>query len=59
MMLELTEKEREILKIALESFEDDIRGERMKTDKKEWRYALHGEEDVIRTILEKVSAVRA
>ncbi len=59
MILELTEKEREILRIALESFEDDIKGERMRTDKKEWRYALRGEEDVIKRILEKVSAPAA
>ncbi len=59
MLLELTEREREILRIALESFEDDIKGERLRTDKKEWRYALRGEEDVIKHILEKVSAPRA
>lgn len=56
MVLELTEKEREILKIALESFEDDIRGERLKTDKSDWRYALRREEAVIKRILEKVAA---
>ena len=56
MVLELTEKEKEILKIALESFESDLKDERAKTDKKNWRYALKGEEQVIRSILEKVSA---
>ncbi len=56
MVLELTEKEKEILKIALESFESDLRDEMVKTDKKNWRYALKGEEKVIRSILEKVSA---
>ncbi len=59
MLLELTDKEREILKVALEAFEDDLKGERLKTDRKEWRYALRGEETVIKSILEKVSAVRA
>lgn len=55
MVLELTEKEKQILKVALESFEDDLRSERLKTDRREWRYALRGEEDVIKKILEKVS----
>ncbi len=59
MILELTEREREILKVALEAFEDDIKGERLRTDRKEWRYALRGEEDVIKHILEKVSTVHA
>ncbi len=56
MVLELTEKEKELLKIALESFESDLRDELAKTDKQNWRYALRGEEQAIRSLIEKVSA---
>jgi hypothetical protein len=54
-VLKLTDNEREILKRALESFEDDLRSEIVRTDKREWKTALHNEEAVVKKILEKVS----
>ncbi len=55
MVLELDEKEKEILKRALEIFDEELRGEIVKTDKREWRSALHDEEVVVKKILEKVA----
>ncbi len=55
MVLELDDREKEIVKRALESFEKELRGEIVKTDKREWKAALHDDEAVIKKILEKVS----
>ncbi len=55
LTLQLDEKEREILKGALETFQEELKDEIGKTDRREWRAALHDEETVIRKILQKVS----
>ncbi len=55
MILEIDEKEREMLKYALEFLEEEIRSERMKTDKRVYRAALNDEEDSIKRILKKVA----
>ncbi len=55
MVLELDDKEKEILKRALESFEEELRGEIVKTDKRKWKAALHDDEIIIKKILERVS----
>jgi len=54
MVLELDEKEKEMVKRALKSFEEELRSVRVKTDKKEWKAELHGDEDVARKILEDI-----
>lgn len=55
MILELDEKEKEVLKLVLKSFDAELRGEIGKTDDREFKADLHGEEDVIRKILKKVA----
>ena len=55
MMLELGDKEKGILKHALESYLSDLREEIVKTESHKWKRDLHGEEDVIKEILEKLS----
>ncbi len=55
MILEIDEKEREMLKYALEFLEEEIKSERMKTDKRVYRAALNDEEDSIKRILKKVA----
>ena len=54
-VLELDEKERELLKRALETFEGELKDVIVRTDKRELRVALHEDEAVIKKILEKVS----
>lgn len=55
MVFELTDIEKEMLKRALESFEEEVRYERVRTDDSELRAILHSDEDIIKKILEKVS----
>lgn len=54
MRLELDEKERMVLERVLTSFESELRGEIVKTDKKEFRDTLHGEEEVVKELLDKL-----
>ena len=55
MLLELGVKEEKVLKAVLESYESELRGEIGKTDIKKFRDALHGEEDVVRDLLNKLT----
>ncbi|MBI4848830.1 MAG: hypothetical protein HY808_09690 [Nitrospirae bacterium] len=55
MVFELTDIEKEMLKRALESFEEEVRYERVRTDDRELKAILHNDEDIIKKILEKVS----
>ena len=54
MILELDEKERMVLERVLTSFETELRGEIVKTDKKEFRDTLHGEEEIVKGLLNKL-----
>ena len=51
MRLELDEKEIMVLERVLTSYESELRGEIVKTDKKEYRDTLHGEEEVVKELL--------
>ncbi len=55
MVLELNDKEQEIVKRALETFEHELRDVLLKTDKFEARHELHDEEAMVKKILEKVT----
>jgi hypothetical protein len=55
MVPALDEKEKETLRHALGVLEEDLKSERVKTDKREWRAALHDEEYVVKKILKKVT----
>lgn len=55
MMLELSDKEKEILKHALEDYLSNLREEIVKTEAHTWKRDLHAEEDAIKKILDKLS----
>lgn len=55
MMLELNDKEKEILKRALESYLSNLREEIVKTEAHHWKPPLHEEEDVIKKIIANLS----
>ena len=59
MILELDEKGIEVLQLLLKSFDAELRGEIGKTDNRGYKAALHGEEDVIKKLIEKVSLQKA
>lgn len=56
MYLELSEGETRILRAALHAYLTDLREEIVKTDKHEWRVALHHEEDVLREVLARLQS---
>lgn len=55
MKLELTEEETRILRKALQSYISDLREEVVKTEKHDWRVALHREEEVLKAILSRLA----
>ncbi len=55
MILELSDKEKEVLKLVLELFDEELKDEIGRTDRREWKSTLHGEEEVIEKLLTKVS----
>lgn len=55
MMVELSDKEKEILKNALECYLSTLREEIVKTESYKWKPPLHEEEDIIKKLIEKVS----
>ncbi len=54
MFLELNDIEKEILRRALESFDNELKEVIVRTDRRDVKMALHGEEDVVKKILERV-----
>jgi len=55
MILELNEKEKEVLQLVLKSFDAELRGEIGKTDDRDYKADLREEKDVISQLLRKVS----
>jgi len=55
MLLELNDKEKTTLKLVLESYEKDLRGEIGKTDDRELRSVLHDEDTILKVLLKKVA----
>jgi hypothetical protein len=55
MTLELNDKEKEVLKLVLELFDEELKDEIGRTDRREWKTTLHGEESVIKGLLAKVA----
>ncbi|MDA8079267.1 MAG: hypothetical protein M0Z79_10070 [Nitrospiraceae bacterium] len=55
MVLEINEKEREILRHALEVYEEELKNERVRTDNRKWKTALRDEQEVIDNILKKAA----
>ncbi len=54
-MLELNDKEKEILKHALEVYLSELREEIVKTEAHQWKRPLHEEEEVIKKFIGKLS----
>lgn len=55
MQLDLTEPERNILRIALEIYLSDLRAEIVKTEKYELRQTLHEEADILKRVIERLT----
>lgn len=55
MMIEITDKEKEILKHVLEYYMGELREEVVKTEDKDWKPPLHMEEESIKKLIEKLS----
>jgi hypothetical protein len=55
MTLELSDKEKELLKDILELCLGDLREEIVKTESSKWKPLLHDEEDTIKKIIQKLS----
>jgi len=55
MVLELNDKEKTTLKVVLESYEKDLKGEIGKTDDRELKTVLHEEDEVLKGLLKKVA----
>ena len=50
MTLELKQEEKTVLRHALEVYLHDLRGEILRTDRREWKEGLHKEEDLLREV---------
>jgi hypothetical protein len=55
MQLELNEEERRTIRHALEVYVSDLREEIVKTEKHEWRVALHAEEEALKRVIGKLA----
>jgi len=55
MVLELNEKERETLRHALKVLDGDLKTERVKTDRKDWKAEFREEEHIVEELLRKVA----
>ncbi len=57
MELQLDEKEKEILLNALKCYLSNLREEIVKTESYKWKPPLHEEEDIIKSLIGKISNV--
>jgi hypothetical protein len=55
MALEINDKEKELLKHALEFYLSELREEVVKTEEHKWKPPLHVEEETIKKLIEKLS----
>lgn len=55
MILELNEKEKKVLTLVLKSFESELRDEIGKTDIRDFKADLLGEENIVKELLKKVA----
>jgi len=55
MLFEFTESERNTARRALEIYVADLREEIVKTEKHEWREALHEEKTLLEGVIEQLS----
>ena len=55
MILELNEKEKKVLTQVLKSFDAELKDEIGKTDSRDFKADLRGEEEVVMELLKKVA----
>ena len=55
MLFDFTEAERNTIRHALETYLSDLREEIVKTEKHEWREALHLEKQILEGAIEQLS----
>ncbi len=55
MILELNEKEKKVLTLVLKSFDSELKEEIGKTDNRDFKADLRGEEEVVKELLKKVA----
>ena len=55
MLFDFTEAERNVARRALEIYVSELREEIHKTDKHEWRQALHEEKEILQRVIEQLS----
>jgi hypothetical protein len=55
MMIEIGDKEKEILKHILEFYLGELREEVVKTEDVKWKPPLHEEEDMVKKLIAKFS----
>ena len=55
MLFDFTEAERNTIRHALETYLSDLREEIVKTEKHEWREALHLEKQILEVAIEHLS----
>ena len=55
MLFDFSEPERNTARRALEIYLSDLREEIVKTEKHEWRQALHMEKEILQGVIEQLS----
>jgi len=55
MLFDFSEAERNTIRNALEIYVSDLREEIVKTERREWREALHLEKQILEGVLEQLS----
>jgi ribosomal protein S2 len=55
MLFDFSEPERNTARRALEIYVSDLREEIVKTEKHEWRQALHKEKEILERVIEQLS----
>ena len=55
MLFDFSEPERNTARRALEIYLSDLREEIVKTEKHEWRQALHEEKEILEGVIEQLS----
>jgi hypothetical protein len=56
MKLELDEKEQKVLTLVLKSFDAELKDEIGRTDSRDYKAELRGEDEVIKKLMAKIAA---
>ena len=55
MTVKIKDKEKDVIKHALETYLSDLRSEIVKTEKHDWKKELHREEDIIKDVVGRMN----